>query len=262
MATRLAAAFAFAFLLFPPAYPAMTTVTPGALAPALGVYVDALARDRAAALVCTRPDSPLRDDAAWTRAKAVFIGTLWANGFAPDFIKDASARLDAPPAAKPDCNDPVTGADLASIEGAGWGKEVERVFSSIDIPAIGTPVTPEQWQAIKGAIAAELPVEKRLLECVAVSLPALMPTVVHDWDDMLAKIAGRLIAAGLPRDEIGATISGAEANVLWQRAPADGVAALAASCGKDEAWSRRFYNFEFASLGADIDKLLPPATPN
>jgi hypothetical protein len=35
------------------------------------------------------------------------------------------------------------------------------------------------------------------------------------------------------------------------------VPALKASCAKEEAWSRRLYNLEFAALGADIDKLLP-----
>lgn len=260
MATRSAAAFVLAFLSVLPVHAAMTTVTPGALAPALSLYVDALAQNRAAALACAGADSPLRDDSAWDRAKAVFIATLWANGFAADFINDASARLDAAPSArKPDCDDPVTGADLAFVEGTGWGKEIERVFSSIDLTTIGTPVAPEQWQAIKGAVAAELPAQKRLLECIAVSLPSLLPTVVHDWDEMLGKVAGKLVAAGLPRDEIATVIGAAEANALWHRAPPEATAGLNASCAKDEAWNRRFYTFEFLGLGSDIDKLLPEA---
>lgn len=258
MATRFAAAFAFALLSVLPARAAMTSVTPGAMAPALGVYVDALVRARSAAIACAVPDSPARDDSAWVRAKAVFIATLWANGFAADFIKEASARLEAPlPAAKPDCRNPVAVSDLDFVEGSGWRKEIERVFSSIGLTAIATPVSAAQWQAIKDAVAAELPAQKRLLECTAVALPTLMPNVVHDWDDMLAKVAGKLIAAGLPRDEISALIGGAEANVLWRRAPTDAVAALATSCAGDEAWSRRLYNLEFLRLGSDVDKLLP-----
>jgi hypothetical protein len=258
MATRLAAALVIASLSMLPAQAAMTSVTPGAMAPALGVYVDALVRAHAAALACAAPNSPVRDDTAWVRAKAVFIATLWANGFSPDFIKEAGARLDGPqPGAKPDCKDPVATSDLDFVEGSGWGKEIERVFSSIELTAIAAPVSAGQWQAIKDAVAAELPAEKRLLECTAVALPTLMPNVVHDWDDMLAKVAGKLIAAGLPRDEISALIGSAEANVLWRRPPADAVAALATSCAGDEAWSRRLYNFEFLGLGSDVDKLLP-----
>ncbi|MEJ0011104.1 MAG: hypothetical protein WDM94_00485 [Bauldia sp.] len=257
---RILAAALLALLFILPARADMTTVTPGALAPALGVYVDALVRDRATALACAKPDSPVRDDAAWAQAKAVFVATLWANGFAVDFIKETAARLDAlPPAGQADCNDATAAADLGYVERDGWGKEIDRVFSSIDITPVATPVSPQQWQAIKDAVAAELPLEKRLLECVAATLPTILPVTVHDWDDMLAKIAAKLVAAGLPRDDIVALIGGAEAKVLWQRAPAEAAAALAASCSKDEAWSQRFYNLEFLSLGGAIDKLLPPA---
>ncbi|HVY21037.1 MAG TPA: hypothetical protein VHA70_13300 [Bauldia sp.] len=235
------------------------TVLPGALAPALGVYVDAILQDRAAALACSKPDSPALDEAAWQRAKASFVATLWANGFAPDFIKGAEARLDAPVTpSKEACADSTTASDLGYVEKSGWPKEIARVFSGLDIAAIASPVSAAQWKAIKDAVAADLPAQKRMLECTAVILPSLMPISVHDWDDMLAKVATKLIAAGLPRDEVTALISGAEANVLWHRAPPEAVPALKASCAKEEAWNRRLYNLEFAALGADIDKLLPP----
>ncbi len=249
---------ALSALLSIPAAHADTLVAPSALAPALGVYVDGLIADRAAAIACTGPDAPGRDDAAWSRAKAVFIASLWANGFAAEFVKEVTARLDAPlPAVKPDCGNADTQNELAVIGNGGWGKEVARVFSSIGLSAVATPVSPQQWQAIRDSVAADLPAQKRLFECVAVSTPSLMPTVVHDWDEMLGKTAARLVAAGLPREEVGALIGSAEANVLWHRGPAEAAPALAASCAKDEAWNRRLYNLEFLSLGFDIEKLLP-----
>jgi hypothetical protein len=254
----LLAAIAALLCLSLPARSGSSTVLPGALAPALGLYVDALLEDRAAALACAKSDSPALDETAWQRAKASFVATLWANGFAPDFIKNAQARLDAPvtPASEA-CTDASIASDLGYVQSSGWPKEIARVFSGVDIAVIANPVSPAQWKAIKDAIAADLPAQKRMLECAAVILPSLMPISVHDWDDMLAKVATKLLAAGLPRDEVTTVVSGAEANVLWHRAPLDAVPALKASCAKEEAWSRRLYNLEFAALGADIDKLLP-----
>lgn len=255
---RIPAAALLALLSIPTAH-ADALVTPSALAPALGVYVDGLIADRGAAMGCSKPDSPGRDDAAWARAKAVFVASLWANGFAGDFVKEMTARFDAPPpAAKVDCASADTQSELAVIENNGWDKEVARVFLSMGMTPIAVPVSPQQWQAVRDSVTADLPAQKRLFECVAVSMPSLMPVVVHDWDEMLGKTAARLVAAGLPHDEITAVIGSAEANALWHRTPAEAVAALTASCARDEAWSRRVYNLEFLSLGSDVDKLLPP----
>jgi hypothetical protein len=236
-------------------------VAPSALQPAIAVYVDAIVQDRAAALACAKSDSAARDDAAWGRARSVFVATLWANGFAPDFIKAMSARLDAPVIpAKAACTDESVESDLGFVEKSGWEKEIARLFSGLDIPVIPIAVTPSQWQAVRNAIEADLPAQKRMLECIAVTYPSMMPVTVHDWDEMLAKLGAKLVAAGLPHDEIGAVIAQAEANALWHRAEPAAVAALRTSCANDGAWSRRLFNFEFASLGADIAKLLP-ATP-
>ena len=74
---------------------------------------------------------------------------------------------------------------------------------------------------------------------------------------MILKIAGKLVAAGLPRDEISAVLSAAEANSLWHRAAPDALAALRASCSADQAWNDRVYNLEFLAVGDTVDKLLP-----
>jgi hypothetical protein len=74
---------------------------------------------------------------------------------------------------------------------------------------------------------------------------------------MLAKLAAKLVAAGLPHDEITAVIAQAEANALWHRAEPAAVATLRASCANDGAWSLRLFNLEFLSLGTDITKFLP-----
>jgi hypothetical protein len=210
-------------------------------------------------LACAKPSSPALNDASWQRAKASFVATLSVNGFAPEFIRDVSARLDRPVTPSKDaCNDPTTASDLGFVAKSGWEKQISRVFAGIGIEAIANPVSPPQWQAIREAIAADLPAQKRMLECVAVSLPSLMPVAVHDWDDMLAKVAAKLIAAGAPRDEVASVIGAAEANVLWHRAEPGAVASLRTSCAGDAAWDRRLFNLEIFTLSADVDKLLPP----
>jgi hypothetical protein len=89
-------------------------------------------------------------------------------------------------------------------------------------------------------------------------MPQLILVAVHDWDAMIIRIGEKLAAAGLPRDQVSATLSAAEANSLWKRADPDAVAALTVSCAADNTWSDRFFELGFMNLGGEVDKLLPP----
>lgn len=238
-------------------------IAPASLLPALDVYVDALAAGHAAALACggVQPASKA-DEAGWTKAKAIFIASLWANGFPIDFVRTATQRLDAQPASKPNCAhpDPALAGELGWPSQAGWVEVIEYAFKGMDLPVVADPVPPATWTTIKGMIAKVLPDEKRLLDCVAVRYPETLPAMVHDWDAMIVKIGGSLVAVGLPRDEVSATLSSAEANQLWHRAPTDAEAELRDSCAKDQAVEANLANFGFGGLGAAIDKLLPAAS--
>ena len=240
-------------------------IAPAALVPALNVYVDALVAGHGVAEVCADANSPARDEAGWVKARAVFLATLWANGFPSDFVNDATKRLDAPaPTATPDCNGEAVFAEFGDADHEGWVKDVGHGISGMELTAIAEPVSSEQWQAIQDAIAKELPLQKRGLDCVAVAMPDLIVVAVHDWDAMLVKMGGELVAAGLPRDQVTAPLSAAEANSLWKRAAPDAAAALAVSCAADKAWSDRFFNLESFALGDTVEKLLPasPSDPD
>lgn len=235
-------------------------VAPTVLVPALDLYVDAEVAAHNLALSCADAKSPARDDAAWQKATAVFIATLWANGFPDDFVKGATVRFAAP--AKPaDCSDHFA-MGFSDAERNGWEQAVERVFGALDLTVVSEPVPAETWTAIKAAIAAEIPRQSRMMECVGVTYPTLMPTMVHDWDQMIVQIGGKLVAVGLPRDEIAAALSPLEANAAWRRAPADKVADLAQACAADSEWQTRFNEFDFLGLGDAIDKLLPQPPPD
>jgi hypothetical protein len=242
---------------------AAAPINPASLVPALDAYVDALAAGHVAALACATAWPPMKvNEAGWTKAKATFIATLWANDFPIDFVRTVTQRLDAPPpATKPDCAHPglAIAAELGLPSAVGWVEAVQNAFNGLDLMVIADPIAPDTWTAIKGMIAKALPDEKRLLDCVAVRYPWELPALVHDWDAMLGKIAGSLGGTGLPRDEIGATLSSAEANQLWHRAAPDVEAELRNSCAKDQSVEASLANFSFRGLDAAIDKLLPAA---
>ncbi len=233
-------------------------ISPASLVPALRVYVDNLAAGHAAATLCDPPQSLARDEAAWAKAKGILVSTLWANGFPADAVNDLTRRLKAPaPATKPDCTDQAVIGSIATPAHEGWLAGVNRAISGMQLVAVAEPVGDAQWQAIKDAIAEDTPKEARMLDCIEATLPDLMPLAVHDWDAMIAKVAEKLVDAGLPRDQITALLSAAEANALWHPAAPDALAELQRSCAADQTWSDRMYQLAFFAIGNTVDKLLP-----
>lgn len=235
-------------------------ITPASLVPALTVYVDSLARGHAAAAACAPAGSPARDEAGWSEAKAVLIASLWANGYPPDFVADAGKRLDASqPATPPDCADPIVSADLGGAVQEGWVKEVGRVIGGLDLRAVGQPVPPARWAEIRRLIAGEVSLQAREFTCLAAVEPGVLPVVVHGWDEMIVKLGGDLVAAGIPRPEIAAALGNAEANALWKPAGPDELAALRKSCTDDTTWSDRLATLRDMGLGYAVAKMLPAA---
>ena len=235
-------------------------VAPVSLLPALDVFIDTLGAGHNAALACSAVWPPMKTtEAEWTKAKAIFIATLWANDFPIDFVRTATQRLDAAPAAKPDCTrvDSALAAELGMPSAVGWLEVIQDALKGMNLTVITDPIPPATWMTIKDTIAKALPDERRLLDCMAVRYHLTLPAMVHDWDAMIIKIGGSLAGAGLPRDEVGATLDSAEANQLWHRAAPDIEAELRDSCIKDQAVTANLANFGFRGLGAAIDKLLP-----
>ena len=236
-------------------YAAADPVAPAVMVPALDLYVDTIVAAHNGALACAKPASPARDEQAWQVGRAVFIATLWANGFPADFVRAADKRLSAP-SAPASCDDP-SAFTFGGADNEGWQKTFDHPLEAMDLTPVAQPASGEAWSSIKSAIADELPKQSRLFECIAAVYPDVMPAMVHDWDEMIVKIGGKLVAAGLPRDEITTALSAAEANSLWHRAEADKVRDLATACQADQAWQQEFGAFAFLGLADHIDKLLP-----
>ena len=253
-----------AALLFGIAPATAAPIAPVSLLPALDVYIDALVAGHNAALACSAQWPAMKaNEAGWAQAKPILIATLWANDFPIDFVRTATQRLDAaPPAPKPDCKniDPALAGQLGWPSSAGWVEVIESSLKGMDLTVITDPIPPATWTAIKDLVAKALPGEKRLLDCVAVMYPETLPQNVHDWDEMIIKIGGDLAGTGLPRDEISATLSGAETNQIWHRVAPDGEAELRDSCRNDKTVQQTLANFGFTGLASEIEKLLPAAS--
>jgi hypothetical protein len=238
-------------------------VAPTVLVPALDVYIDYLVSLHNAPVTCTGAKPTADYVGNWDEAKAIFLSSLWANGFPTDFVRTATTRLDAPRGAtKSDCADPAAVAYLADPSKADWVSVIENSLKGIELHLVTTPVDDKTWAAIKAMVAKDLPAQQRFLDCIAVSDSIILPNMVHDWDDMIVQLGGKLVGAGLPHDEINAMLSGAEANSLWHRATPDAEAQLRASCAKDPSWQNRLEDFSFAGVGPEAAKLLPaPPAP-
>ncbi|MEJ0097580.1 MAG: hypothetical protein WDM84_06160 [Bauldia sp.] len=120
----------------------------------------------------------------------------------------------------------------------------------------------DQWQAIKAAIAAELPLEARGFDCLG-----------RDHAGTVAGGGARLGRAtdqdrrqacrcGLPRDEVAATLSAAEGEFALAPGGARRAGRARQILRRRQTWQDRFFNLESLSLGDTIDKLLPPQPPD
>ncbi|MBN9009077.1 MAG: hypothetical protein J0H63_02715, partial [Rhizobiales bacterium] len=152
-------------------------------------------------------------------------------------------------------------ADLSAAAVNGWPKEVHRVFGALDLRIVENPVPAERWAKIRTVIADELAAETRELTCLAAVDPAILPVLVHDWDEMIVKLGTTLVAAGIPRPEILAALGNADANALWKPAAADALPALRKSCMDDQAWSDRLATFRSLALGSSVERILAGENP-
>lgn len=233
-------------------------IAPTALVPALDVYVDSVVAGHLAAPVCAPAKSPARDEAAWAKAKAIFVATLWANDFPIDFVRTVGQRLDAKAAgSKPDCTNPALKGELGDAENGGWVDALETPLKGMDLKLVVAPLPADAWNQMKVMIGKAAASQTRLFDCVAVSEPGLLPAAVHDWDQMIIGLGASLMAAGVPRDELSATLSVVRADTLWHRAAPDTEAELRDSCAKDPSWQNRFSSMAFLGLKGDLEKMLP-----
>lgn len=253
----LAALSGAAALLLPPGAFA-APINPSELVPALDLYVDDVIAGYAAAS-CAGPKSPAANADDWHKATAEFIATLWANGFPINFVRTAQQRFDGAAAAKdPNCKNPALLSDLAYASQVGWVKALENPLQGMGLTIVTQPVDAATWAAIKTMIDTDLKAQKRLFACLAVTYAMELPGEIAGWDQTIEELSLRLVAAGLPRDEVAAELSAADAAGLWHRPPPNTEAGLRDSCAKDRSWANRQATLESRSLTSRVEKLLPP----
>lgn len=251
------AALAAGFTAFSPQAQA-DEVPPLQYLPVLDFYADSLVMARSIAAVCAPPSSPARDDKAWEEAAAILVASLWADGFPADFVRSVKARLDRPLIpAKIDCNNGSKIDELAGSEDEGWVQLIKGMLKGTGLRAIEAPVSDAQWREIKATIEGDLPAQTKLFDCVGAVGFGLLPTLIHDWNGMLIEVGQKLIAAGLPRDEVSAELNAADANHLWHKPDAATLASLRRSCKEDKSWYERLATMSYAGISVEVGKRLP-----
>ncbi|TGQ74721.1 hypothetical protein EN829_005820 [Mesorhizobium sp. M00.F.Ca.ET.186.01.1.1] len=226
--------------------------------PVLDFYVDSLVTARSMAAVCEPANSPARDDKAWSEAGAILVASLWADGFPADFVKSVKARFDRPLApAKIDCTSDSNIDEIAGSGKEGWVQLINEMLKGTGLRAIKVPVSDAQWKEIKAAIEGDLPAQTKLFDCVGAVGFGLLPTLIHDWNGMLIDVGQKLVAAGLPRDEVSEELNAADANHLWHKPDGAALASLRRSCKEDKSWYDRLATMSYAGISAEVDKRLP-----
>jgi hypothetical protein len=237
---------------------AAAPIDPSALVPALDLYVDDVIAGHAASS-CAGAKSAAANEGDWHKATAVFIATLWANGFPINFVRTAQQRFDAAqPAKQPNCKDPALLSDLGYASQVGWVQALQTPLADMQLTVVTQPVAAPTWSTIKTMIDADAKAQKRLFACLAVTYTMELPGEIVAWDQMISGLSVRLVEAGLPRDEVASELSAVDGASLWHRAPPDTEAGLRDSCMKDRSWQNRQETLGTGALAANVEKLLPP----
>lgn len=229
------------------------------LAASLGVYAASAVADHQVEIACAGDKA--KAETAWRQGKRVLIGSLWANGLPADAVRAIATELDQPPAqgkAAVDCARQDTAGQANWLTTTGWVAAHLRMLRNLGLTPVENPATDAQWTAIKAVFDAELPLQARLLDCIAVTQGRQFPAVMADWSGMVIEVGKSLIAAGLPRDEVVALVERAEPDRLWHKASADEAEGLKSSCLADSSWSDRYYRFETRRLAASVSDILAP----
>ena len=223
-----------------------------ALENALKLQAAELARVQAFVLACDVPAAP-DAAAAWDKTKAVVVATLSFNRVTPDTVAQVKASLDSLPA-ETDCADARLrgAAELIASDWVGWMTyQLEQLGFTIktDLP------DPAIWEAAKPIIVEQTEREARLLACLAVREPLLLPGEVNRWDKEVVATVERLVGYGFSHESILPLLRGI-AVTIWQ--PVDGQAAeaLKADCDADAQWYEDWSMFNFPRILQPVETLL------
>ena len=105
------------------------------------------------------------------RAKAMFIATLWSNGFPTSSCARPARARRAPQAPRPDCTDPALADELAGPAAGGLDDHPAAAAGRHGPTIILQPVDAAGWDAVQAAFTREFPLQTRLFECLAVATP-------------------------------------------------------------------------------------------
>jgi hypothetical protein len=128
------------------------------------------------------------------------------------------------------------------------------MLQNIGLTVVQHPVSAAEWGEIKAVFAREVPLEAALIACLAVTEPTQLPAEFQVWNEALVRTGQSLVLRGLPRDEVVALVSSAEAKAIWS--PGTDRAAVRARCDSDPAWQDRYALLQQLKLSSDVGKIL------
>ncbi len=230
-----------------------TLAAPGpALESALKLQAVELARAQAYVEACDARVAP-DADAAWARTKSMIVATLTFNGTTPATVADVKASLDTLPA-NTDCADQrllVTAEHLAEDWVGRTTYNLEKLGFTIktELP------DPAIWEALQTEIITQSKREGRLLLCLSLREPLLLPGEVYRWDTEVAATATLLAERGFTYDQL-LLLPRVMADNIWRPAVGDAIATLTADCDADMTWYDDWSLYIFPRIRQPVEDLL------
>ncbi len=245
------ARLAVGLLCFVPVSHAVAAPGP-ALENALKLQAAELARVQAFVLACDVP-APTDVAAAWDKTKDMVVATLTFNRATPDTVSHIKASLETLPTSV-DCDDErLRGA--AERMAADWVGRMTYELEQLGFTIKAELPDPTIWEAAEPIIVEEVRREARLLACLAVREPLLLPVEVHRWDNEVVATVERLVEYGYTHERVLTLLRGVSLNI-WR--PVDGkeAEALKADCDADTGWYDDWAMFNVPRIRQPVEDLL------
>lgn len=228
--------------------PSGPVLSPADLPIVMSAYVDSVVEWRQFYIACAT------DPEGWDQGSALLSTSLEAAGAGSTQIASWTSRLAAGTdgAVAYDCEDEAATFRKTVDRPANWSAYHTMTLQRLGLKIVATD--DPRADAVRAVFDRYVPMQKKVLNCMALTLPQIFTLAYSDWNAQLDKAGAEMVAASLPLSVTSGLIAGARSAALMQ--PVGDRHAEVAACVKSTDWQDWWGMFQPFAFKGDVVEAL------